>query len=158
MGSPKPVPFCLVVKKGSNTSSTRSAGIPGPVSLTRNSNWSPVISAEINTSPPPGIAWIAFSTRLSRTCFICSGSHQIGRALNAGERITNLVSKTGRQMAERRHARCPLQMLNIVLEFPVDFFQPHGGFPQAFPLHALAFGEHTCKNAHEAKHGRFQIA
>jgi len=71
-GSPMPIPSALVVKNGSNTSFSLSAGIPGPRSDIESSakfSTREVRRLTMRFSPGvPDIASIALTTRFGMTC------------------------------------------------------------------------------------------
>src|SRR5260370_10414127 len=54
IASPRPVPRCRVVKKGSQIFASISRGMPGPLSVTANSISSPSAKDSIITQPPAG--------------------------------------------------------------------------------------------------------
>ena len=72
MESPMPIPSALVVKNGSNTSFSFSAGIPGPRSDIESSSKLPtreVYRLTMRFSPDvPDIASIALTTKFRMTC------------------------------------------------------------------------------------------
>src|SRR5437016_3070654 len=67
---PRPEPRCRVLKNGSNTCSSDSAGMPGPVSVTVTANWASVARTVITTEPSGGVASSPLISRLMKSCSI----------------------------------------------------------------------------------------
>ena len=85
MPSPRPVPFSLVVKNGSNTRERRCSGMPGPVSLTRITRSRPFkrVWKRMTRSFDLALtsAWCALLARLTNTC--CQRLTSTGNARDA---------------------------------------------------------------------------
>ena len=99
MARPSPVPFFLVVKKGSNIPGISSAEIPEPVSLNLISKnlvscETPVIfSVVIFMVPLFFIAWAAFKIKFKKTCFKRPESPEILKGVSVNFFITSTLSE-----------------------------------------------------------------
>ncbi len=74
IGTPKPIPFAFVVNSGVPSLSATFLGMPTPVSLKAISRMPFDSLLVIVSSPPSGMASMAFLIMLTKTLFICSES------------------------------------------------------------------------------------
>src|SRR5205823_6031091 len=94
---PRPVPLCLVEKKGSKRRGSASAGTPGPLSVTKRlAPPSPLRTATVTRRGEGDVASAsrAFSSRLTST------SRSLSRAARGGDGVADLVRDARRQLAD----------------------------------------------------------
>ena len=102
MASPRPVPFSLVVKKGSKIWSRLASGTPGPSSFTVSRKPSPRALNSRRMVAPLGEASTAFRSRFNKTLRMAAGSRATSGISPWVERasVSPLVSSRGPESSE----------------------------------------------------------